>query len=716
MPDLLLEIYTEEIPSSIQKPQGEQLKSRVMDELKECKLEFGQSTSYSTPQRTILLIEDLPWQSAQQTIETRGPRVGAPEEAIDGFLKSKSRKIDDLETRTVGKAEYYFLTEVVPGSAVNDILQKSISFALTRMSLPKSMFWGSGRTKWVRPIQSLLGILFDKEKTEIVPFQFAGLQAGNTTCGHRFMASGELSIDSFTDYQSKLLNAFVDIDPKSRKDRILESIQSEINKGYPNLELVHDEELLEEIVGLVEWPVPIIGEIGESFQNLPEEVLKTTIKVHQKYLSVRNTNKDKITNFYAVANFLALDGGKSIIKGNQRVLASRLSDAQFFLNEDLNSLPSNLVEITEVLTKVRYSFGLGTQKDRVERIDSLAKRIAPIFSVKEKDASMAARLSKFDLVTNMVREFPELQGVMGKYYGLSKGIEPRICEAIEDHYLPAKASDNVPENPISITVGLADRINHLVGFFLRKEIPTGLGDPNALRRAALGIIRLILDNKINGFGLREIITFSVEEHFRVGNESNSNSQIELKTKTEEKEKVVEDIINFILRRYSIYLVEQGYDSEIIDACIFVPDNDDLFKIFRRIETLASFLPTTFGTDLLHLEKRISKILLTLDSGQHGKSSEITSAPIYPSLFSSSHEVSLFEKYNLTLDMVSRKEVDDLLGKLHEVSKLRTEIDNFFDNVMIGVDDQAVKNNRLNLLANIHNMLTSDFDLNLITNH
>ncbi len=714
MPDLLLEIYTEEIPSSMQKPLGEQLKSRVMDELKELKLEFGQATSYSTPQRTILLIEDLPWQSTQQTIETRGPRVGAPEKAVNGFLKSQNRNFDDLETRIAGKTEYYFLTEVVPGSIVNEILQKSISSALARMSLPKSMFWGSGRTKWVRPIQSLLGILFDKEKTEIVPFQFAGLQAGDTTYGHRFMASGELSIDSFPDYRSKLLNAFVDIDPNSRKDRILGSIQSVINKDYSNLELVHDEELLEEIVGLVEWPVPIIGEIEESFQSLPEEVLKTTIKVHQKYLSVRNTNTGKITNFYAVANFLAPDGGKSIIKGNQRVLASRLSDAQFFLNEDLNSLPSNLVEMTEALTKVRYSFGLGTQKDRVERIDSLAKRIAPIFSVKEKDASLAARLSKFDLVTNMVREFPELQGVMGKYYGLSRGIEPRICEAIEDHYLPAKVSDIVPENPISITVGLADRINHLVGFFLRKEIPTGLGDPNALRRAALGTIRLILDNKINGFGLRNIITFSVEEHFRVENRADSNSRIELKTNTEEKEKTIEDIINFILRRYSIYLVEQGYDSEIVDACIFAPRNDDLFSIFNRIEALKSFLPTTSGTDLLHLDKRISKILLSLDSDKHDKPSEIASV-LDPSLFSSSHEISLFEKYSLTLDMVSRKEVDDFLGKLQEVSKLRAEIDSYFDNVMIDVDDRKVKNNRLNLLANIRNMLTSDFDLNLIAN-
>lgn len=716
MPALLFEIYTEEIPSSMQKPLGEQLQSRVMDELKEFKLEFGQATSYSTPQRTILLIEDLPWQSAQQTIETRGPRVDAPEKAVKGFLKSRNRNFDDLETRIVGKAEYYFLTEVVPGSAVNDILQKSISSAMTRMSLPKSMFWGSGRTKWVRPIQSLLCILFDKEKKEIVPVQFAGLQAGDITYGHRFMASEELSIDSFTDYQSKLLNSFVEIDPNSRKDRILELIQNEINKDNQNLELVHDEELLEEIVGLVEWPVPIVGEIGESFQDLPEEVLKTTIKVHQKYLSLRNSNKGKITNFYAVANFLALDGGKSIINGNQRVLASRLSDAQFFLNEDLTSLPSNLVEMTETLTKVRYSFGLGTQKDRVDRIDNLAKRIAPIFSVSKKDASLAARLSKFDLVTNMIREFPELQGVMGKYYGLSKGIGPRICEAIEDHYLPAKVSDNVPENPISITVGLADRINHLVGFFLRKEIPTGLGDPNALRRSALGIIRLILDNKINGFGLHEIITFSVEEHYRVSNEFDSNSGIELKTSTEEKEKVIADIINFILRRYSIYLVEQGYNSEIVDACILVPNNDDLFMIFKRIEALTSFLPTASGTDLLHLDKRISKILLSLDSGKHDKSSEITSIQMYPDLFSSSHEISLFEKYNQTLVMVSRKEMDDFLSKLQEVSKLRTEIDSYFDNVMIDVDDLKVKNNRLNLLANIRNMLTNDFDLNLITNH
>ena len=709
MPDLLLEIYTEEIPSSLQKPLGEQLKSRVIDELREGRLEFGQANSYSTPQRTILLIEDLPWQSAQQSIETRGPRVGVPKKAINGFLKSRNRNFDDLETRIVGKAEYYFLAEVVPGSAVNDILQKSINSALTRMSLPKSMFWGAGRTKWVRPIQSLLGILFDKEKTEIVPFQFAGLQAGNITYGHRFMASGELSIDSFMDYQSKLLNAFVDIDPKSRKDRILGSIQSEINKDYPSLELVHDEELLEEIVGLVEWPAPIIGKIGESFQNLPDEVLKTTIKVHQKYLSLRNTNKGKITNFYAIANFLAHDGGKSIINGNQRVLASRLSDAQFFLNEDLNSLSSNLIEMTEALTKARYSFGLGTQKDRVERIDNLAKKIAPFFSVNEKDASLAARLSKFDLVTNMVREFPELQGVMGKYYGLSRGIEPRICEAIEDHYLPAKVSDSVPENPISITVGLADRINHLVGFFLRKEIPTGLGDPNALRRAALGIIRLILDNKINGFGLRKIITFSVEEHFRVWNESDSNSRIELKTNTEEKENVIKEIINFILHRLANYFVDQDYSSETVISCFWVPKNDDLFVISKRIEALEAFKSTPAWQDLLLLDKRISNIIGSFNPNL----AENTPPSVVPSLFNSEYERRLYETYKQTLDKLSKLEVNDFYSKLDQVSKLKTDVDNFFDNVMIGIDDQQVKNNRLNLIANIRYILSQDFIFNRI---
>ena len=715
MPDLLVEIYSEEIPSHLQKLLSEQLETKLLKELHERKVPCGKARNYYSPQRTIVVINDIPWRTAPQIVETRGPRVGAPDKAVNGFLKSKNKGVEDLEVRTIGKGEYYFITEDVPGLEVNGILQQAINSTLSKMSLPKAMYWGTGRTKWVRPIQSLLGILFDKEKTELVPFEYAGLTAGNMTIGHRFMALDELTINSFDDYQSKLLNSFVIIDPEARKEKILEAIQSELSKGYPNLELVQDDELLNEITGLVEWPVPLLGKIDNAFQDLPEEVLKTTIKVHQKYLSVMDTAKRKITNFITVANFRAIDDGKAIINGNQRVLASRLSDAQFFLNEDMNRFPANLVDVTEDLRNVRYSYGLGTQKDRVDRIEVLSRKIANYLSCDQEDASLASQLAKIDLVSFMVREFPELQGVMGRYYGRKKGIDPGICQAIEEHYQPAKSTDKVPSNSLSITIGLADRVNHLVGFFLRREVPTGLGDPNALRRAALGLIRLILTNKIQYFNLRDIITFSVDQHFRVVASTAEDSKLELKTCLEEKEEVTESILVFILRRLSIYLKEKGLDPELVDACIYVPNNDNIYEIVRRIDALESFLPTNLGKDLLHLDKRIAKILISLQAdGVENNSSGSDTESIDPTLFYSSHEEVLFAKYKNTLATVSDIKNDNYIGKIKEVANLRNTIDDYFDNVMINVDDQHIKNNRLNLLAKIRNILAQDFNLRLIS--
>ncbi len=717
MPDLLIEIYSEEIPSSLQKPINEQLKNKLLVELKEAKVPCGHTSYYSSPQRTAIIIRDIPWQTEDQKVETRGPRVGAPDKAVSGFLKSKSKKFEDLEVRSVGQAEYLFLTENLPGTAINEILQQIIISSLGKLSLPKSMYWGAGRTKWVRPIQSLLGILYDEEKTEIVPFEFAGLTAGNTTFGHRFMSPDEMTINSFDDYKRKLMNSFVIIDPETRKDKILETIQMELGSQYPDLELVHDDELLDEIVGLVEWPIPLLGEIDAPFQELPEEVLKTTIKVHQKYLSVRDTVKGKITNFITVANFKALDDGYTIINGNQRVLASRLSDAQFFLNEDIRKFPVNLLEVAEELRSVRYSYGLGTQKDRVDRIEKLSRRIALKFSCTEEDASQAAQLSKIDLVTHMVKEFPELQGVMGRYYGNKQGINPDICEAIEEHYLPAKILDRVPSNPISITIGLADRINHLVGFFLRREMPTGLGDPNALRRAALGIIRLILNNNIQGFYLRKIISYSIDDHFESAASTEKTSRLELKSTLEEKTEVTEAILAFILRRLSIYLVDKGFSSDFVDACVHVPNNDDLFDIVKRVETLVLFLPTHSGTDLLHLDNRISRILISLKTEpSEDKSIEDDTLNIDPSLFQSSFEEALYGKFQYIQKKFSTIENDNYLGKLEEVSNIRKTVDEFFDNVMIRVDDQLIKNNRLNLLRNIRKILIRDFNLGLVSSH
>ncbi len=715
MPNLLVEIYSEEIPSRFQKSLSDQLKKKLLEELQELKLPCGNARSYSSPQRMTIVIKNIPWKTAHKKVETRGPRVGAPDKAVYGFLKSKNKGVEDLEVRTIGKGEYYFITEDVPGTDINGILQQAIVSSLKEMSLPKSMYWGTERTKWVRPIQAMLGILYDKEKTEIVPFEYAGLTAGNTTYGHRFMAPEELTINSFEDYQSKLLNSFVIIDPESRKAKIITTIENELSKQQTNLELVQDEELLDEISGLVEWPVPLLGTIFHAFYNLPDEVLKTTIKVHQKYLSVRDTDIEKITNFIAVANFQAIDDGKTIINGNQRVLASRLSDALFFLYEDLRKFPVDLVDVTEDLRNVRYSYGLGTQKDRVDRIEILSRKISSYFACSEEDASLAARLAKIDLVTLIVKEFPELQGVMGRYYSQGRGIDPRICEAIEEHYLPAKTSDIVPSNPLSITIGLADRVNHLVGFFLRREVPTGLGDPNALRRAALGLIRLIQTNKIQYFNLRDIITFSVDQHFRVVASTTEDSKLELKTCLEEKEEVTENILVFILRRLSIYLKEKGLDPELVDACIYVPNNDNIYEIVRRIEALESFLPTNLGKDLLHLDKRIAKILISLKSkGDEDNSSVSETESIDPTLLQSSHEEALFRKYQNTLATLSGMENDNYLVKLQEVASLRKTIDDYFDNVMINVDDQHLKNNRLNLLAKIRNILAQDFNLRLIS--
>lgn len=716
MPNLLIEIYSEEIPSRFQKPLVKQFNNRLLEELQGLKIPYGNSKTFSSPQRISLVLEGLPWITEKQKVETRGPRIGAPEKAIKGFLKAKNKQMEDLTVKTVGNGEYYFLIENVPGAYVNILLQQVMSSVLGKMSLPKSMYWGTGRTKWIRPIKSLLGILYDHDKSEVVPFEFAGLTAGNTTFGHRFMGSDEIIIHSFESYRRELLNSLVIIDPEDRKKSILKTIDQELSH-FPNLELVQDEDLLEEITGLVEWPVPLVGNINTEFQDLPDEVLQTSIKVHQKYLSVRNSVNGKITNFISVANIQTEDEGKTVIRGNQRVLASRLSDAQFFLHEDISKFPTNLTDVSNGLKNVRYSYGLGTQKNRVDRIKVLASKIASELSWDEEKTALAAQLSKFDLVTLMVKEFPELQGIIGRYYASKREVSPSICEAIEEHYLPVKTSDTVPTNPTSIAVGLADRINHLVGFFLRKDIPTGLGDPNALRRAVLGAIRLILENRISGLHLRDIISYSIDQHFNASPTTDEASRLILKTSRDEKRVVIDKVMDFILRRFTIYLGDKGKKPEEIEACTNVPNNDDLYETSRRIESLENILLTPPGKDLLHLNKRISKILSS-DKAREIESPypESSVEKIDVDLFVSAYEKSLFNNYEHTLKKISNINEGDYLSKLQEVSKLRKAVDDYFDNVMILVDDQKLCHNRLGLLGSIRGILAEDFDLQLISTH
>src|SRR3982075_1369233 len=512
MPDLLLELFSEEIPARTQTKAADDLRRMVTDKLVAEGLVYEGAKAFATPRRLALTVHGLPARQSDLKEERRGPRVGGPDAAIQGFLKATGlSSLSEAKIQTdPKKGDFYIALIEKPGRATLDVLADMLPVIIRTFPWPKSMRWGErsarpGALQWVRPLHALVAPSgMDTEEPDVVKFAVNGIEAGQTTYGHRFMAPAPISVRRFEDYEAKLLDAKVVLDPERRKDTIVtDAKQLAFAQGF---ELVEDQVLLDEVSGLVEWPVVLMGSFDQEFLSIPGEVIRATIRNNQKCFVVSDPKTGKLTNkFILTANIEASDGGKAIVAGNERVIRARLSDAKFFYETDLKT---RLEERLPKFDQIVFHELLGTQGERIARIERLVAEIAPLVGADVEKTKRAAHLAKADLLTEVVGEFPELQGLMGKYYALAQGEDASVAAASEEHYKPQGPNDRVPTDPVSVAVGLAHKLYSLVGFWVIGEKPTGSKDPYALRRAALGVIRLILDVRIKA-SLRSI----VEKHF-----------------------------------------------------------------------------------------------------------------------------------------------------------------------------------------------------------
>ncbi|MFT5065114.1 MAG: glycyl-tRNA synthetase beta chain [Reinekea sp.] len=592
MPDLLIELFSEEIPARMQGKAASDLQKLITDGLVEAGLTYKSAAAFSTPRRLTLSVEDLLAESKPVREERKGPKVGAPDQAINGFLRGAGVTRDDLEIRDDKKGQVYFAVIQKPGRMASDVIAEVLEGAVRNFPWPKSMRWGTGTLKWVRPLHSIVCILTDEAGTEVVPLDINGINSGNTTRGHRFLSPDAFLVTNFEDYEAKLKRAHVMLRADERADMIWNDAT---NQAFAlGLEVVEDRGLLTEVAGLVEWPVVLLGQIDPSFYELPDEVLQTSMKEHQKFFSVRNAKTGQIERFVTVANTVTADNGATILKGNQKVLFARLSDAKFFWENDLRIAHAGMQPWLDSLSNVTFHNKLGTQKDRIDRIIALASEIAPLVGADVAEVAEAARVAKADLSSEMVYEFPELQGLMGRKYASKAGLSDAIAAAAQEHYSPLGPSDDVPTAPVSVAVALADKLDTLTGFWAIGEKPTGSKDPFALRRAALGVIRLILDNDISA-KLDELWGAVVTMH-----------PTHLKLSLHSTISV--DLLSFFHDRLKVYLKDQGIRHDIIDACIAMDRSDDLTLLVKRAKALAATLATDDGENLIQGFKRANNIL------------------------------------------------------------------------------------------------------------
>src|SRR5436305_2706841 len=591
MPDLLLELFSEEIPARMQAKAADDLKKMVTDRLVDAGLVYEGARAFVTPRRLTLFVQGVPARQSDLKEERKGPRVGAPEGAIAGFLKAAG--LSSIGEATIQKdpkkGDFYIALTEKPGRPAIDVIGEMLQVVLRTFPWPKSMRWGAqsanpGSLEWVRPLHSILATFGpETEEPEIVRVATAGVTSGNTTYGHRFMAPGRIQVRRFEDYAASLEKAKVVLDPARRREIILHDAKNlAFAQGY---ELVEDEGLLNEVAGLVEWPVVLMGAFEESFLKIPGEVIRATIRNNQKCFVVRDAATAKLTNrFILTSNIEAADGGKEIVAGNARVIRARLSDAKFFYETDLKiRLEDRLPKFKDII----FHEKLGTQAERIERIERLAGELAPLVGADVEKAKRAARLCKADLLTEVVGEFPEVQGTMGQYYAQAQGEDEAVAHAIEDHYRPKGPDDLVPVDPVSIAVALADKIHTLVGCWAIDEKPTGSKDPYALRRAALGVIRILLDNALR-LGLVPTI---------------SNTIVAL---ADQKPTLVNpvpitfELLSFFFDRLKVQLREQGARHDLVDAVLTQQGGgtDDRLLIVRRVEALGKFPATEAGTSLL----------------------------------------------------------------------------------------------------------------------
>ncbi|OJH43893.1 glycine--tRNA ligase subunit beta [Paracoccus sp. SM22M-07] len=670
MADLLIELFSEEIPARMQARARADLKRLVTDGLVQAGLTYAGAGAFSTPRRLTLTVEGLTDHSPTTREERKGPRTDAPEKALEGFLRSTGLTRDQLEARDDKKGQVWFATITHEGRPAADIVAEVLADVIRNFPWPKSMRWGAGSLRWVRPLHSILCILSDEAGATTVDLDIDGITAGNTTRGHRFMAPDAFTVSNFDDYAAKLRRARVMLDAEERESEIRQ--QSENLAFARGWQVVPDDALLSEVAGLVEWPVALMGVIEDRFLTLPPEVLQTSMKEHQKFFSALNPKTGRIEGFITVANIETPDDGATILAGNQRVLAARLSDAAFFWENDLREAKSGMSAWAEGLNSVTFHNKLGSQSDRIARIASLAREIAPLVGADPDQAERAARLAKLDLRSAMVGEFPELQGIMGRYYALEAGEPEAIADAARDHYSPLGPSDEVPTAPVSVAVALADKLDTLTGFWAIDEKPTGSKDPFALRRAALGVIRLVLANAMRG-GLLPIIGQASE--------------------TADKA----DLLSFLHDRLKVYLRDQGIRHDIIDAVLAQDGSDDLVQVVNRATALNAMLTTADGQNLTQGLKRASNILTQAEE----KDGVEYSFGADRKFAETDEERALFTALDTAEPGIkTAMKNEDFPAAMTAIAALRAPIDAFFEAVQVNTDSQVVRRNRLNLLSRI----------------
>ncbi|WP_375174931.1 glycine--tRNA ligase subunit beta [Pseudooceanicola sp.] len=733
MPDLLIELFSEEIPARMQARAAADLKARMTDGLVEAGLTYAGAAGFHTPRRLTLAVEGLLDKSPTLREERKGPRVDAPDKAIEGFLRGAGVAKEDLKVQDDKKGQVYVAVIEKPGRPAAEIVAEVLESVIRNFPWPKSMRWGSGGLKWVRPLHSIICLLSDDSGAEVVPLEVEGIKAGDRTSGHRFMAPGAISVSGFEDYAAKLKRAFVVLDAGERADHIW---QDATNMAFAaGLEVVEDCGLLAEVAGLVEWPVVLMGEIGKDFLGLPPEVLQTSMKEHQKFFSVRNPKTGRIERFITVANRETRDDGATILAGNQKVLAARLSDAKFFWENDLRVASQGMESWTEQLSNVTFHNRLGSQADRIDRIAALAREIAPHVGADPKLAEQAARVAKADLSSEMVYEFPELQGLMGRYYAEAAGLPPAVAAACEEHYSPLGPSDSVPSAPVSVAVALADKLDTLTGFWAIDEKPTGSKDPYALRRAALGVIRLALSNGlrvhldrlVDAQLLRHQITPTDEKEAALLSELLGEvakhgvfgaavrtviDRIDdapgwLSKIVEHKPDVSDDLLSFFHDRLKVHLRDEGMRHDVIDACLAMPGNDDITLLTRRAQALGDFLKTEEGENLVQGFKRANNILSQAEekdgvSYEFGADKKFAEDPSEEALFDALQEA--------RPQIDKAMEAEDFAAAMTAMAGLRGPIDAFFEAVQVNAESEIVRRNRLNLLSTIRSTCLAVADL------
>jgi glycyl-tRNA synthetase beta chain len=728
--ELFLELFSEEIPARMQQGAARDLERMAKERLSEAGLSYASLITHAGPRRLVLVVEGLPLRQEDRVEELKGPKVGAPPQALEGFLRKTGLQASDL----VEEGGAYFARISKTGRQTADIVAEMVEAIVRGFPWPKSMRWGTGTLRWVRPLHRILCLL----DGQVVPLEIDGIKASNLTEGHRFMGAlrGPFEVASFADYKEKLAERFVVLEQAERRRRLLEGAR--LLCAERDLELVEDEGLADEVAGLAEWPTPVLGDMDPAFLDLPGEVIRTSMRTHQKYFAVRKPGETGLApHFVVIANLHAADGGKVIAAGNAKVLSARLSDARFFWEED-QKLP--LERRLETLKGVTFHAKLGTLYARVERITALARELAPLVGADPALAERAARLCKADLATGMVGEFPELQGIMGGYYARAQGEPDAVADAVRDHYKPIGPSDSVPTDPVTVAVALADKFDTLVGFFAIDEKPTGSRDPFALRRAALGVIRILTASQIQ-IGIRKIIVQPLlfakvhanvarqefikkssdhdvyEQPFKASGELSelavgANLLREMiigqRLISDAEHTVINDLLAFFADRLKVQLRDEGKRHDLVDA-VFALGDDDLVRIVARVEALDAFLKTDDGAALLAGYKRANNILkaeekkgpLDLDgSGVAGEGEP---------------EAVLRNALQTTLAALKPLlDKEDFTGAMTELAKLRAPVDAFFDKVLVNDPDPEVRLNRLRLLNQVREAAGRVADFSLIS--